>query len=113
MGLKVAEKLGTLGALDVVKLRKFAVPEKGLRTATVDAFDVHAEGHDDLEVGVGAGVVFDADLDGLVRNLNHFKVVLHFLFKEGVVQNHNALFVDRTEDVLTAAPADVRDWVGA
>ena len=45
-------------------------------------------------VAVGAGVVLHAHLDGLVRDLNHLEVVLHLLFEQLMVQNHDSAGLD-------------------
>jgi hypothetical protein len=69
----------------------------------VNSLDVHAEGHNNLEVLVGRSFISDSNFNGLIRNLNHFEIILHFLLKYGVVKNHHSLWEHSTHDVLVRA----------
>lgn len=53
VAFEVSEELGPFGSLHIVDLGKLTVPEKTVLTTAVDSFDVHTEGHDNLEVRVG------------------------------------------------------------
>ena len=90
MGFEVASELRALLALHVVDLRELSIPEEGVRLAAIDALDVHPQRHNDLIVGVRGGLIFQAYLDCLVRDLHHLEVVLHLLLQDGVVQDRNA-----------------------
>jgi len=52
MSLKISEKLRSILLADLVHLGKLAIVEENMVSAAVNALDVHAEGHDDLEVRV-------------------------------------------------------------
>jgi hypothetical protein len=80
MRLKVPSQLRALLALNIINLRKFAIPEKSESLATIYTLDIHTKSHDDLIICVGRGLVFETNLDSLVRNLHHFEVILHLLF---------------------------------
>ena len=95
--------------LDIVALDELAVPKEGVASAAVDALDVHAEGHDDLVVAVDGGVVFDADLNCLVRDLNHLKVVFHLLLKELVAEDQHSILTDTTLDGVASSPGKLLD----
>lgn len=50
---EVASKLRAFLTLDIVYLSEFAIPEKCVGLAAVDALDIHPEGHDYLIVSIG------------------------------------------------------------
>ena len=95
--------------MHIIELGKLAVPEESVASATVDAFDVHAQGHDDLVITVRAHVVFDAHFNCLVRDLDHLEVVLHLLLEQLVVQNHDSVGLHCAQNAVAAAPGQVGD----
>ena len=103
--------MGTLGTLHVIKLCKLAVPEEGVATTAVDSLDVHAESHNNLVVAVGTGVVLHPYFNCLVRDLDHLEVVLHLFLEKLMVQNHHSTLLDSTENIVVAAPSQVKDWL--
>ena len=93
MRLEVTGQLRTLLTLNVINLGEFSIPEKSEGLAAIDTLDVHAERHDDLIVGIGRGLVLEADFHGFVRDLHHLEVVLHLFLKDSVVQDGHSLLV--------------------
>ena len=55
-----------MGALNVVELCELAVPEESVASTTVDTLDVHAEGHDDLEIRVLRLIIPHSNFNSLV-----------------------------------------------
>jgi hypothetical protein len=76
---EVTSELRAFLTLHVIDLCELSIPEESVRLAAIDALDVHPQGHDDLIVGVRGGLIFQAYLDCLVRDLHHLEVVLHLL----------------------------------
>jgi len=108
-GFKIAEKLGALLDINVVNLHEFTVPEERVRPTAVNALNIHAQGHHDLVVGVIRVFVFDTHFNSLVRNLNHFEIVLHLFLKDRVGEDGRARGVQRADHVGVAAPLDLVD----
>jgi hypothetical protein len=108
IGFKTSEALRAFSRLDVVELSVLAIPEQSMVLGAVNSLDVHAKSHNNLEVLVRRSFISDSNFNGLIRNLNHFEIILHFLLKDGVVKNHNSLGENSTHDVLVStSPLDL------
>ena len=104
MTLKVAHELRSFLPLHIVDLSKLSIPEESVLLATVNAFDVHSQSHDDLEISVGTGFILDSDLHGFVGDLHHLEVPFHLLLQDGVVQDRHSSLVGSTENLLVTSP---------
>ena len=113
MRFEVSSELRALLTLHVVDLRELSVPEESVRLAAIDALDVHPQGHYDLVVGVRGGLIFQPNLDCLVRYLHHLEVVLHLLLQNSVIQDRDAGLIHGRENLLVATtPFKLGDRLG-
>ena len=67
-----------------INLGKFTVVEEDVGATTVDAFDVHTELHDDLEILVLRLRVPHTNFDFFIGSLDHLETILHLLFQNSV-----------------------------
>jgi hypothetical protein len=63
-------------------------------TATVNSLNVHTERHNDLEIRILRLIISHSDLDSLIRDLNHLKIILHLLLQDSVVQDDTSATMD-------------------
>lgn len=110
MSLKVAQKLWTILLANLIDLSKFAIVEEDVVSTTVDTFDVHSKRHDDLKVRILRLVISHPYFYSFVRDLDHFEIIFHFLFENGVVQNHSSLFMKTGEYLLVTTPSQLSYW---
>lgn len=85
MSLVTSSNRGTFLTLNIIDLGEFPIPEESVAFTAVNALNVHAQGHNDLEVSVRGSLILNSDFYCLVRNLHHLEVILHLLFKDRVV----------------------------
>ena len=104
MRLKRTGKLWTFLTLNIINLSEFSIPKQCFALAAVDSLDVHAEGHDDLEVRVGRSFVLYSNFNCLVADLHHFEVIFHLLLEDGVVQNGHSTLIHSCEHTLVTSP---------
>ena len=62
--------------------------------ATVNSLNVHTERHNDLEIRILRLIISHSDLDSLIRDLNHLKIILHLLLQDSVVQDDTSATMD-------------------
>ena len=89
--------------MHIVDLCELSIPEECVRLAAIDALDVHPQGHNDLIVSIGGGLIFKAYLNCLVRDLHHLEVVLHLFLQDSVIQDSNPRLIHGRENLLVAA----------
>jgi hypothetical protein len=109
MALEIAQELWSLILTHFVNLSELAIVEQDVIAAAVNALNVHAKSHDNLEVRVLGLVISHPHLHCFVGNLDHLKVVLHLLLQNGVIQNDRATLMDTSKDLLVAAPLELKD----
>jgi len=62
--------------------------------ATVNSLNVHTKRHNDLEIRILRLIISHSDLDSLIRDLNHLKIILHLLLQDSVVQDDTSATMD-------------------
>lgn len=110
MSFKVTKKLWTILLANLIDLSKFAVVEEDVASTTVNTLDVHSKRHDDLEVRILGLVISHPYFYSFVRDLDHFEIIFHFLFENGVVQNHSSLLMETGEYLLVTTPLQLSYW---